>query len=174
MDKESLKILKKDLENNCISLTKFLINYCGIHNENIHNIKITHDDIKKLIPELKRVSFDILLKNKNSFYVGAVIPVKDCCGNIVPYINPMLEFADLLELECDIVEENDRLENITIDENLNKYELVNLCRYFKKHNMRKEYRKTYKLLKEAKKDKVKQYKREKIDLRKGMKIYEEY
>lgn len=174
MNKENLKRLKKDLEKNCISLTKFLINYCGIYHKDIHDMKISHQDVKELMPGLKRVSFESLLENKDSFYIGDIIPVRDSYGNIVPYENPMLEFDDTLNIDCDIEEKNDELENITISDNLNKHELVNLCRYFKKHNMKKEYRKAYKLLKEEKRNKVKQYKREKIDLRKGMKLYEEY
>lgn len=174
MNKEELKRLKKDLEENCISLTKFLINYCGVYNEDIHNIKIGHKDVKKILPQLKRVSFESLLQNRDSFYIGEIIPVKDYYGNIVPYVNPMLEFDDTLDVDCDIVEQNDTLQNITIDENLNKYELAKLCRYFKKHNMKKEYRIAHKLLKEEKRSKVKQYKREKYNLKKGMKIYEEY
>jgi len=108
MCKEDLINLKKDLEKNCISLTKFLINYCGIYSDDMHNIEISHSDIKELMPQLKRVSFESLLKNKNGFYTGNIIPVKDCCGNVVPYINPMLKVDELSQINCEkIKEENE-------------------------------------------------------------------
>ena len=53
MNKKELISLKKELEKNCISLTKFLISYCGITNKDIHSMKISHQDITKLMPQLK-------------------------------------------------------------------------------------------------------------------------
>ena len=175
MSKEELKKLKKELENNCISLTKFLINYCGIYNEEIHNIKISHHDIKELLPEIKRVSFESLLVNKNSFYTGDIIPVKDCYGNVVPYVNPMLEIDVAVEIDCEKVEHEHLLDDIIIDEDLSSYELVKLCRLFKEYNKKREYRIAHKLLKKEKTDSVKQYKKRKDNLiMKGRENNEEY
>lgn len=163
MNKQELKKLRKDLERNCISLAKFLVSYCGIYNEDIHSAKISHHDVKELMPHIKRVSFDSLLENKDSFYIGDIIPVKDCYGNVVPYINPMLENDIQFDVFCEI-EKEEEFENIIITENMSKYELVELCKKFKEHNMQKEYRAAYRMLKEKKEPKVKQYKKRKKSL----------
>lgn len=175
MSKEELKKLKKELENSCISLTKFLINYCGIYNEQIHNIKISHQDIKELLPEIRRVSFESLLGNKNSFYTGDIIPVKDCYGNVVPYINPKLEIEVTLEIDCEKIEEEHLVDEVDINEDLSCYELVKLCRLFKEYNRKREYRLAHKFLKNEKNDSVKQYKKRKdILIMKGREKNEEY
>lgn len=164
MSKEDLINLKKELEKKCISLTKFLINYCGIYNDEIYNIKISHQDIKKLMPNLKRVSFESLLTNKKSFYIGDIIPVKDCYGNVVPYINPMIEYSIATEIDCEVTEHSQKIEEVTIDENLSNYELVKLCRILKEHHKNREYREAHRLLKKNKDEKVKKYKKEKDNL----------
>ena len=164
MNKNELIKLKKELEKRCISLTKFLINYCGIYNDGLHNIKISHQDIKSLIPNLKRVSFESLLNNKKSFYIGDIIPVKDCQGNVVPYINPMIEYDIAVEFDCKVTEHFEKLEEITIDESLSNYELAKLCRLLKEHHKNREYREVQKLIKKNKDDKVKKYKKEKDNL----------
>lgn len=174
MNKKELVNLKRDLEKNCISLTKFLINYCGISNKNFYDMKISHQDIKKLMPDLKRVSFDILLKDKSCFYIGSIIPVKDCYDNIVPYVNPMLEFDKVLQIDCEETKEDNIMENLVIDDTLSDYELRKLCNYLKKCNNTKEYRKALNLLKSNKDIKVKKYKREKYNIKKGIKEDEKY
>ena len=161
VNKDDLINLKKELETRCISLTKFLINYCGIYNDEIHNIKISHQDIKTLMPNLKRVSFESLLNNKKSFYIGDIIPVKDCYGNVVPYINPMIEYNVAAEIDCEATKCCEKLEEITIDETLSNYELVKLCRLLKEHHKTREYREAHKLLKKNKDENVKKYKRQK-------------
>ena len=174
MSKEDLINLKKELGNNCISLTKFLINYCGIYNDEIYNIKISHKDIKELVPQLKRVSFESLLQNKNGFYTGEIIPVKDCCGNVVPYINPMLEIDELLQINCEKIKE-ETVTKINPNKKSCIYELAKLCRYYKVHNKLKEYRITHKLLEIKKDSNVKQYKKKKDNLiMKGRGMYDEY
>lgn len=174
MNKQELKKLRKDLERNCISLTKFLMSYCGIYNEDIHNAKVSHHDVKELMPHVKRVSFESLLQNKDSFYTGNIIPVKDCHGNVVPYVNPMLENDIQFEIDCEIENECD-FQNIVLNEDMSTYELANICKMFKEHNMQKEYRAAYRMLKEKKEPKVKQYKKRKSNLIiEGRGLNEEY
>lgn len=163
MVKEDLKELKRDLEQRCISLTKFLINYCGIYTENIHDMKISHQDIKELLPQLKRVSFESLLENKKSYYTGSIIPVKDCHGNVVPYVNPMLEYDVVVEFDCETTEEKN-INYDNLEENMNLYELAKLCKYFKTHNKMKEYRSVHKKIEEKEEPEVKQYKKRKSNL----------
>ena len=150
MSSEEIKKLNKEMENMCISLKKFLILYCGIFNEEIHNIKLSHQDIKELMPYIKRVSFEKILKNKTWLYSGDVIAVKDSYGNLAPYMNPMLEVSFPIEFDCEIAKEDKDIEDLLLDDNLNFYELRKLCKYYKEHNKLKEYRIAYRLLKEQK------------------------
>jgi len=174
MCKEDLINLKKDLEKNCISLTKFLINYCGIYSDDMHNIEISHSDIKELMPQLKRVSFESLLKNKNGFYTGNIIPVKDCCGNVVPYINPMLKVDELSQINCEKIKE-EKVVKLDPNKKPSIYELAKLCKYYKVHNKLKEYRTTHKLLEKQKEDSnAKQYKKKRYNAMRGRDIYDEY
>ena len=120
-------------------------------------MKISHQDIKELMPDLKRVSFESLLKDKTCIYNGDIIPVKDTFNNIVPYKNPMIEYEILSEFNCEPEKEQDVIEYEVISEDLNMYELYQLCRYFKTHNKMLEYRATYKILKERKEEKQNKY-----------------
>ena len=163
MNKEELKKLKKELESRCISLTKFLINYCGIYTDNIHNINISHYDVKELMPNLKRISFENLLKYKNGLYTGEFIPVKDYHGNIVPYINPMLDIDISYEIDCEIEKEKE-IQPTPLTDDLRAYELAKLCKLFKEHNKKREYRAAQKLLKQKKDSDSKQYKKKKNNL----------
>ena len=164
MNRQELKKIKKMLESSYISLTKFLISYCGLYNEKIHSAKISHQDVKELMPHIKRVSFENLLDNTNDFYMGKVIAVKDCHGNVVPYINPVLESDFQINFDCEL-EKEDVFEEISITDNMSQYELAELCKKFKEHNMQREYRCAYRKLKEKKGTKVKLYKKKKNELR---------
>lgn len=161
MNKEQLIKLKKELEGENISLAKFLMNYCGIYNKKIYALKISHQDIKKLIPGLKRVSFDYLQNNIHELFNGNVIAVKDSFGNIVPYVNPKLDIEKMREITCkECIEEN--LPEKEVNECLSTYELTEICRAFRK-NKGTEYRQASQLLKNRK-CKVKSYKKKKDKL----------
>lgn len=69
-----------------ITLVRFLNTYLNIDNENLS--KITHKDIKELMPNLKRCSFKYAIENKELVYSGHIILVKDRLNNVVPYIKP--------------------------------------------------------------------------------------
>jgi len=173
-NRSELENLKKEMKSMCISLQKFLINYCGIYNEKIYDIKITHQDIKELMPQIKRISFEELLKNKKDLYVGNIIAVKDSLGNVVPYVNPMLELNEISQIYCKEYKEEEIIPDIIFDKKLCLYDLVKVCRYYKVHNKLKEYRIAHKLLEEENTS-TKQYKkkREKL-MMKGRDNYEEY
>ena len=170
MDKKELKSLKKELEKNCISLTKFLISYCGTTNKDIYSMKISHQDISKLMPQLKRVSFESLLDDRDSFYIGNIIPVKDCYGNVVPYVNPKIEHDIIMEFDCEVTEDKKMLDAV-ISEDLSTYELIKLCKYYKTHNRLKEYRMVCKLL--NKNNCAKKYKKKKNNKERKI-IYDKY
>jgi len=174
-NKEDLIKLLNEVKDNSISLHKFLINYCGVHNEKMHDLKIGHHHVKHLMPNIKRVGFEELLKRKNEIYMGNIIIVKDSFGNIAPYINPMLEIDKVSEIDFEIIKTDTKMEEIIIDEHLNIYELSKLCRYFKEHHKSKEYREAHKLLLEEKEPSSKQYKKEKYNLMmKGREEYDKY
>jgi len=174
MSSESRKI-EKELRNISMSLNKFLTLYCGIPNDKLINIKMSHRDIKSSFPNLKRISFESAYKDKKLLAIGRVVIVTDSYGNIGPYLIPdMFSVSQDFELKQSKREEN--LENVILSEGLSKYELVLLCRYYKKHNRQEEYWIATRLLKK-KKDfyKVKKYKKEKFDLiMKGREDCEEF
>lgn len=174
MSGQSRKI-EKELKKISISLNKFFILYCEITEEIIFNTKMSHKDIKLLFPNLRRISFELAYKNKNLLAMGKIIIVEDSFGNIAPYIAPdILPMNQILSLKNK--EEQNKIENVIINENLSKYELVLLCRYYKNHNKYEEYCIANRLLKKKKEAcKVKVYKNKKDGLKeKERQEYEEF
>ena len=75
--KNEIRKYEKELRKNSVTLTKFLISYCGINESKLKDSKISHKDLKELMPNLKRVSFEWLMDNKGLVDVGNIIPVID-------------------------------------------------------------------------------------------------
>ena len=165
--KKDIVELKRELYDMSISLEKFLIMY-GLCDESILNAKMSHKDVKKIIPELKRISFEALPKYRIQLRIGEIIGVRDSYGQVLPYINPELLMTDinvLIDIKMDKydVEINNLIEN----ENLNAYELEIACKKFKELKRYKEYKIAKRLLNQVLLEntkKVKRYKREKIEI----------
>ena len=178
MDGKQKKILKRLFENNHISMKSFLISYCGIYDQELLNGKVTHNDIKLLLPYLERKSFEYIIKNICEVYRGEVILVKDYLGNIIPYVKPNIKTMDYdIYSYCDtskIEERTDIIEEIDLDK-LNKYELIELRKKCKTQQRTKYYRKICRLIKEKKDNDVKDYhkNKEKI-IMKGRLEYDKY
>lgn len=174
MSSESRKI-EKELRKVSISLNKFLVLYCGVPKERLIDIRMSHRDIKSVFPVLKGISFEVAYKDRNSLALGKIVIVTDSYGNIGPYIVPE---TLTLGQDFDLVQtkKQEILENVILSENLSRYELVLLCRYYKKHNRQEEYWIATRLLKKKKDaDKVKTYKKEKYNLiMKGREDCEEF
>ena len=170
--KQKLKDLNIRMQNNCIDLKIFLINYCGIFNEDLFTKKLKHKDIKELLPQLKRVSFEYLISDIRLLYNGEIIAVRDSYGEVLPYINPKVNMQNLdySQVEYDLNEQSmtkEKLNNIQY-ENLSIEELILLCKRLKKYKRIQEYRIVSKYLKGKIQEygycKVKQYKREKYKI----------
>lgn len=179
-NKQKLKFLKKEMSRISIDLKIFLLNYCGIYNENLFNNKVRHKDIKELLPNLRRVSFDSLIGDIKKLYNGEIIAVRDSFGYVLPYINPKIDIIDIdySKINNDFNQEKE-VENHTIDKNLSIEELIILCKRLKQYRKIQQYREVSKLLKNKIEQeeycKVKQYKREKNNLRmRGREENEEY
>ena len=69
-----------------ISLNKFLKLYLGIENDVLK--KMTHYDVKILLPDLCRCSFEYAYENCEMILRGDIIIVSDAKGTIVPYLKP--------------------------------------------------------------------------------------
>ncbi len=172
----SSKNILEELLNNSISIKKFLIVYCGVPPHIIIDKKISHSDVKKLIPDIKRIGNDAVKDDKKKIYVGDIVVVKDSYGNLAPYVIPQMNNSinndDIyIESEIDPYNQEQNVEkeliNELINEDLNKlsrYELVELCRFCKKHKKIGEYRIINKYLKLKKEKDVKTYKKEKLKL----------
>ena len=119
--------------NEYISLEKFLNQFCNIYNNNLYKIK--HKDIKQLMPEIKRCSFEFLKNNPELQSNGSIILVKDITGNIIPYLKPIILInEDASQVYMTIEKEKDN-----IDE-LSKHELIELLHRTRNKKKSKEIR----------------------------------
>jgi len=171
MDKKKQKILEMLEEKNGISLKSFLVCYCGVRNQMILSKKISHRDIKCLMPNLKRVGFDHVLKNIKEVYIGNIILVRDSYCHYAPYLKPnIMEYNDDYEFynEYDDKTSNkdEKLGTAILSENLNLYELKQLKDKYKELGRISEYRKVCKIIRGKREDlSVYHATREKIKLK---------
>ena len=151
--------MKKKKNSNCISINKFLRIYYGISDENLLTGSITHNALKHLIPELKRLPFDYAYKNKNLIASGDIILVNDCNGNIIPYESPQAveDIEDIFGSKevKNISKEEQAVEDIIFKNNVNLHELSELCKIFKKEHRIREYRVVYRMLRTKKQQNIK-------------------
>lgn len=162
--------MKNDLKEYGISIKKFLKIYMGISDEKLLNSKISHKDIKVLIPNLIRLPYDYVLKNMKDILSGEVIIVVDDFGNYIPYKTPTAQF-DILE-DSFYREKNELESDLSTKiayeelEKLNTYQLSEVCKKYKKHNRNKEYRIAYRILKKKKENeqKTSKYRKGKIKI----------
>lgn len=170
----------KDLENNGVSLLRFLNVYCGIYNEFISKNKMSHNDVKYFLPELKRIGFKDAYKNKDKIFKGEIIPVIDSFGFVAPYEKPIVNYFDEIiifdeeeeELTKEVSDEELRSaikEFLKVNE-LSAFELNRLAKIFKHEKMMKEYKTIINIIKKNKKEKNK-YKEKKRKIERGD-IYE--
>ena len=114
---------KKTNKDMIITMPEFLYNYLGI--EDINIFEITHEDIKIILPDVKRSSFEEINKNYISIYNGDVILVKDKKGKTLPYYNP-LRYLDIEAIDMEIIArptfDNEDSKQVDI-ESLTNYEL---------------------------------------------------
>jgi len=104
-----------------ISLVKFLGLYLGITNEVLG--EMTHNDIKILLPNLKRCSYDYAYDNSELVLKGEIIIVSDVKGIVVPYFKPSEEMKlEEITVFAEKVKEVDKHEVLNYTE-LNNYEL---------------------------------------------------
>ena len=171
-NKKKMKFLRQEMSNNCIDLKLFLITCCGIYNKDLFSSKIRHKDVKILLPNLRRVSFDNLISNISSLYNGDVVAVRDSYGEILPYINPRIIYDDFEYIDILSFNNNPKSELVkkrdTIKDNLSVEELIILCRKLKRYKKIQEFRTANRVLKNKIYNeeycKIKQYKREKFNL----------
>ncbi len=104
-----------------ISIIDFLYIYCGLTTSNLYTI--THKDVKRLLPELKRFSIDYACKNPDLIFTGDIILVKDNKKITIPYYNPL---KDSLKQTIDYGEMADPLRK----EKVNKsFDITTLSNY---------------------------------------------
>ena len=154
------KSLNQILEDNSISLKKFLVLYCGINPESLNDIRFSHNDIKVIMPHIRRTSFKYLMQNINELYIGKIISVKDSYGLVLPYICPRINEISNPDITC-----NEEKEEIELSNDLKLYELRLLKKKLKEYKRYKEYRNATKLIRSKIDYKAKQYKKEKCRLK---------
>ena len=87
--KNEIRKLRKELNENAIDIKKFLIKY-DLFEDVVLDLKISHKDLKLLIPDLRTVSYERIIKDKKILYTGDVVCVRDSFGVVIPYISPSL------------------------------------------------------------------------------------
>lgn len=163
--KLKLKKIKKELEklkeNNSMSISKFLIRFFGIP---IYKLKVSHDDISILMPNLGKINLDIILKNKDLIYNGEALLVIDSYGNVQCYITPEIKEYEENIISTKRKDKNSKFKDVVLSENLSRYNLSILCKYYKEKDPAK-YRIVQDLLKTKKDEEaVKKYKNKKLEL----------
>ena len=104
-----------------ISLVKFLNLYLGITNEVLSTM--THGDIKILLPNLKRCSYEYTYDNSALVLRGEIIIVSDAKGIIVPYFKPSEEMKlEEVAVFAERAEKVNKQEVLDYNE-MNNYEL---------------------------------------------------
>ena len=101
MKDKDINSLMLEMKKNSISLKKFLIVYCGLYSDTMINSNISHKDVKILLPEIRRISFDKLVSNRYMLYNGEVIAVKDSNDSVLPYINLKLKIDKISYFDCE-------------------------------------------------------------------------
>ena len=132
MKDKDINNLILEMRRNSISLKKFLIVYCGLYSDTMVNSNLSHKDIKILLPEIRRISFDKLISNKYMLYNGEVIAVKDSNDSVLPYINPKQKIEEICYFDCECEQKIDD-EVPTNIENMNIYSLEKLLKEFKEN-----------------------------------------
>ncbi len=164
--KKQINKLIHMVENDSMRLRRFLILYYGIDIDT-KEVKISHKDIKQLLPDLERVNFDEILKVKELLYTGEIICVFDSYNNVAFYKKPSDEYKDIT---CKIYPEKveEKKLDITFSDKLNTYSLSKLCKTYKRENDMRNYRLVREILKSKKQsNKIKEKKLK-------MKVGEEY
>ena len=162
--------MKNKSNKDSIGIKKFLKIYFGIIDEVLLNSKITHKDLRILIPELKRLPYKYTFKNNEKILSGEIVLVCDDKGTIIPYLSPIPEFDINENYDFHTKKDNEELfEEVINCEDFNTYQLSELCKKYKKDHRIREYRATYRVLKQKKQQKSKK----KIYMKRGIKN-EEY
>lgn len=152
MNNKQDKIKLAMLYDNKVSMTYFLSTIVGINHPAIYGKGLTHKDVKKLFPTLKRTSFDNIIDYPEKVYNGDVIMVEDAAGCVVPYLNPHIivknNFLDeytinkIYEANTDEAKKIPNINEINLAE-LNLYELSKLLKIYNDAGIRSAYRKVH-------------------------------
>ncbi len=127
-----------------ITIESFLANYLGLRDNNALSNKMSHKDIKALIPQLVRTSFDYVVDNPDLVYTGEIILIEDDYGSIVPYYDPTFVYVDD-DYIGEYSEEHEKEEIPNINDmditTLSNYELQKLLHIYEQNGIRSAYRK---------------------------------
>ena len=123
-----------------ITMAEFLYLYCGKSDQRF--FKVTHDDVKVLMPHLKRTSFDHALSNSNLIYTGDIILVRDCRKNIAPYISPFRkETLEIIEINDELIKEETHIEKEEYNiKELSNYKFKTIFKLERKSNFSGKYK----------------------------------
>ena len=108
------------MKNNIMSLSKFLSRYGGLQGNSL--TKVTHEEVKRLFPYLKRSSFEEIRSNPELLLTGQVLLISDG-KHTIPYYVPYVQEEDIEYLDFN----REDPEPLKIDDNV--YDYANMSVY---------------------------------------------
>ena len=82
------------LEEKAISINVFIKRCLGCYNDELMRTQLTHRDLVKIFPYLKRTSYDVIMDDPACLYTGDVVAVVDSTATIILYQNTQKAFLD--------------------------------------------------------------------------------
>ena len=82
------------LEEKAISINVFIRRCLGAYNEELMRTPLTHRDLVKIFPYLKRTSYDVIMDDPACLYTGDIVAVMDSNATIILYQNTQMDFLE--------------------------------------------------------------------------------
>lgn len=133
--KKSDKRRLRSLERHCVSIQNFLSRILGVKSDELMRANLTHSDLEKLFPNLKKSSFDAILDDPSMIYTGEVVLVQDAAHHIAPYFNTKMKTLDDYGIDDVIDKKEWEQSSETWDKserktpNINDYDLSSMSLY---------------------------------------------
>ena len=136
--KRSDKRRQKRIEDNSISIERFLSKILGVDIEELLRAHLTHKDLKAMFPKIKTACISKVLDDPALVATGQVIYVIDSTNRCLPYINDKKEFlGNQTDYEFSRVmdstewnQSSKEVPRINYDD-LSQYKTYELCEYAK-------------------------------------------
>ncbi len=96
----------ENLSEQAVSMEEFLKRFLNINNDELIKQGLTHKELKKIFPNLRRSSFDAILDDPSMVYRGQVVLVLDSNDNVIPYVNNQIKTIESYGID-DVMDESE-------------------------------------------------------------------